>query len=170
MKIIQKIKNFIAKKKKYRRLYKEAIIAQDIAAKAFFNDYHSSRKDGCLIDPDPILFNKRKWAERYIAKHWNDKDDLINIDIRIKNIDLEAVIWNIESIMETQKNLCLKEAFELYCQHIDKRILYEIPNFYADFYKFVSSSSEFQVLKEKYKDRLTEPTENDNANQNNEQK
>ncbi len=31
-------------------------------------------------------------------------------------------------------------------------------------------TKEMRALKEKYKDRLTKPTENDNANQNNEQK
>ncbi|MCQ2263507.1 MAG: hypothetical protein MJZ70_04425 [Bacteroidales bacterium] len=87
-----------------------------------------------------------------------------------KDIDLRVVIWNLDGLMETQKNLCLKDAFDLYCQHIAERTLYENQNYYNAFYEFVSSTPEFQALKEKYKDRLTKPTENDNANQNNEQK
>lgn len=74
-----------------------------------------------------------------------------------KDIDLRVVIWNLDGLMETQKNLCLKDAFDLYCQHIAERTLYENQNYYNAFYEFVSSTPEFLALKEKYKDRLTEP-------------
>ncbi|MCQ2263506.1 MAG: hypothetical protein MJZ70_04420 [Bacteroidales bacterium] len=78
---------------------------------------------------------------------------------------LEMVTEDIERILEHHQ-VSFQEAVEMVKTHCENWAYTSLDEKFA----LIMKTKEMRVLKEKYKDRLTKPTENDNANQNNEQK